>query len=98
MAVTPERTLVFVWRLGIAVAYGRYKFITFHFRNGFVTAVSLLKSEIATWIKKRFKISVATWIQNALYTGIIVFQGEGDGRGYRNMCKMPRGSNLNKRH
>jgi hypothetical protein len=31
-------------------------------------------------------------------TCIIVFEGGDDGRGYRNMCKIPRGCNLNKRH
>jgi hypothetical protein len=32
----------------------------------------------------------------ALASGdIIVFQGGDDGRGYRNMCKIPRGSDLN---
>jgi hypothetical protein len=31
----------------------------------------------------------------ACWKGIIVFQGGDDGRGYRNMCKIPRGSILN---
>jgi hypothetical protein len=30
------------------------------------------------------------------FLDIIVFQGGDDGRGYRNMCKIPRGSNFNK--
>jgi hypothetical protein len=51
----------------MAVTYGRYKFVTVHFRNGFVTAVSLLKPlgggfriETATWIQKYLKKSVGT--------------------------------------
>jgi hypothetical protein len=52
----------------MAVAYNRHKkSVPFHFRNGFLAAVSLLKpprgglrSETATWIQKHLKISVGT--------------------------------------
>jgi hypothetical protein len=57
ITVTPERTLVSVgeWSLHIAVI----NLEPFHFRNGFVTAVSLLvTSETATWIQKYLKKSV----------------------------------------
>jgi hypothetical protein len=65
ITVTPERTLVSVeeWPLHMTVI----NLYPFHFRNGFVTAVSLLKppcgdfrSETATWIRiqKHFKKSV----------------------------------------
>jgi hypothetical protein len=65
ITVTPERTLFSVgeWPLHIAVI----NLYTFHFRNGYVTAASLLKppcggfrSETATWIQEWFKISVGT--------------------------------------
>jgi hypothetical protein len=35
------------------------------------------------------------WFYLAGVLDIIVFQGGGDGRGYRNMCKIPWGSNSN---
>jgi hypothetical protein len=44
-------------------------------------------SETATWIQKWFKKSVS----------IIVFQGGDDGRGYRNMYKIPQEPPLNER-
>ena len=92
MAATSERALVSVgeWPLHMTVVNLK----SFHFRNGFVTAVSLLKtpcggfrSETATWIQK--------WFKKALRASIIVIQGGDDERGYRNVCKAPRGRNLN---
>ena len=74
---------------------------SFRFWNGCVTAaVSLLKlkgvfrSETATWIQKWFKMSVGTSSSRNLESsrGIIVFQGGGDGRGYRSIYNMPGGS------
>jgi hypothetical protein len=65
ITVAPERALVSVgkWPLNITVK----SLWPFHFRNVYVTAVSLLKppcgdfrSETATWIQKWFKISVGT--------------------------------------
>ena len=44
------------------------------------------RSETATWIQKWFKMSVGTSLESS---DIIVFQGGGDGRGYRNMYKIP---------
>jgi hypothetical protein len=64
-----------------------------------VLSVSLLKppfggfrSETVTWIQKWFKKSDGTSRK------LMVFQGGDDGRGYRNMCKIPRGSNSNDGH
>jgi hypothetical protein len=66
--------------------------------NGYVTAVSFLqppcggfRSETATWIQKWFKTSVGASIievsRHTWYSAIIVFQGGGDGRGYRVVIK-----------
>jgi hypothetical protein len=79
----------------MAVACNRYKFVTVsppkRLRNGG------FNSETTTWIQKRFKISVGT--SRKLYILYIIdFQGGGDGRGYRNMCKIPQGANLNEIH
>ena len=88
ITVTPKRALVSVgeWPLHLAV-----KFLT----------VSLPKppsggfgSETAIWIRKWLKMSVETSRKLQLESRI-VFQGACDGHGYRNMHKMPRGSDLN---
>jgi hypothetical protein len=63
----------------MAVTYSRYKFET----------VSLFIT--VTGSRSTLKKSVGT-SKKAL--DIIVFQGGDDGRGYRNMCKIPRGSDL----
>jgi len=62
VTVTPERTLVSVGEGPLHIAVINLK--PFHFRNGFVTAVSLLKppcggfiSETDTWIQKHLKKS-----------------------------------------
>jgi hypothetical protein len=74
----------------MAVTHNRYKFVTVslpkRLRNGRFT------SETAPWIQKWFKISVGSMLY-ALRITIIVFHG-GDERGYRNMCKITRRSNL----
>jgi hypothetical protein len=95
MTVTHERTLLSVgeWPL-----YNRYKFVTVslpkRFRNDRFTSETAarrfqkrnyhLDSEVAKKIRWDF--------QKAL--DIIAFQGGDNGRGYRNMCKTPRGSDL----
>jgi hypothetical protein len=60
----------------MAVAYNRYKFVTVSLPKRFRNG--RFTSETATWIQKWFKKSV-------------VFQGGDDGRGSRNMCKIPQG-------
>ena len=86
ITVTPERALLSVaeWPLNMAI-----KFL----------AVSLPKppcggfrSETDIWIRKWLKMSVGT---SKKAPARIVFQGACDGRGYRNMYEIPRGSNLN---
>ena len=59
----------------------------------------------------RFTSEAATWIQNQKWflkwyllgllekaLGIIIFQGGDDGRGYRDACEIPQGTNLKKCH
>jgi hypothetical protein len=58
----------------------------------------LFRSEIATWIQKWFKISAGKLLESPVYRALLVFQGRDDGRGYRNMCKIPQGPNLNEIH
>jgi hypothetical protein len=62
----------------MAVTYNRYKFVNlrpFHFRNGYLDPEAVLK------IRWSFYKAL----------NIIVLQGGGDGRGYRNMYKHPDG-------
>jgi hypothetical protein len=76
------------WPLHIAVVNFLIVSLPGRFRNGRFT------SETATWIQKCFQKSVG----NSIFYGaldIIVFQGGDDGRGYRNIYKIPRGSNSN---
>jgi hypothetical protein len=82
ITVTPERTFVSVgeWPL-----HSRYKFLTVSLPKRFLNG--RLTSETATWIQKYFQKSVGA--SRALDT--TVFQGGDDGRGYRNMYKIPRG-------
>jgi hypothetical protein len=47
------------------------------------------RNETATWIQKWVKKSIGA--PRKLYLYIIVFQGGDDGRGYRNMYKIPQG-------
>jgi hypothetical protein len=73
----------------MAVTYSRYKFVTVslpkRFRNGRFT------SETATWIQKYLKNPLVL-LESSIYNS---FQGEDNRRGYRNMYKIPRGSNSN---
>jgi hypothetical protein len=80
----------------MAVTYSRYyRFLTAslpkRFRNGrfnFETAVGGFRSETATWIQKWLKKSAGS-SRKLQIPGIIVFKGGDDGRGYRNMFKVP---------
>ena len=54
------------------------------------TAVSLLNPPPGSRSGLKHPLEL---LESSLYTcSIIVFQGGDDGRGYRNMCKIPRGS------
>jgi hypothetical protein len=84
----------------MSVKYIAVKFCPFHFRNGRVTAASLLKPPFggfriptATWIQKWFKTPLELLVGSII--DITAFQGGDDGRGYRNtginMCKIAGG-------
>jgi hypothetical protein len=92
ITVTPERTLVSVgeWPLHIAVI----NLYPFHFGNGFVTAVSLLKPPPGSRSGLKYPLKL---LESSIVYAIstIVFQGGDDGCGYRNMYKILRGSNSN---
>jgi hypothetical protein len=81
----------------MAVAHDRYKIITVsllkRFRNDRFVSEPFggFRSETATWIQEWQKNPTGT-SKKAL--DIIVFQGGGDGRNYRNVYKTPRVSNL----
>jgi hypothetical protein len=76
----------------------QYKFVTVSLPKRLRKAVSLLKpqhggfrSEAATWIQNYFKNPLEL-LESSRYKNIL---GGDDGRGYRNMCKMPRAFNSN---
>jgi hypothetical protein len=78
--VTPERTLASVGECPLNI--WPLNFWPFHFRNGRVTAVSLLKppSGSRSCLKNPLEL-----LEGSRYT-VIVFQGGDDGRGYGNKC------------
>jgi hypothetical protein len=82
----------------MAVTHRRYKFVTVslpkRFRNG------RFASETAAEVQpppgsRSTKKNPLELLESSL--DVIVFQGGDDGRGYRNMYKIPRGSPLNER-
>jgi hypothetical protein len=71
--------------------------ITVTARNGYATAVSILKapyggfrSETATWMQKQKLFKKTIGASKALPVDTKKFQGGGDGRGYRNMRGIPK--------
>jgi hypothetical protein len=83
----------------MAVTYSRYKFVTVPLlkRRAAVSAAKRLPGS-RSGLKKPVETSRKKAVTKALVDkalDIIVFSGGDDGRGYRNMCKIPRGSNSN---
>jgi hypothetical protein len=78
----------------MAVTYDCYKFVTVSTSKRLCNGG--FRIQIATWIQKWFKIPAGN--SRKLYIYIIVFPGGDDGRGYRNMYKIPQGPNLNECH
>jgi hypothetical protein len=71
------------------------KFVTVSLpkRLRIITAVSLLKPPPGSRSGLKEPVGTSRNLYISLY--IIVLQGRDDGRGYRNVCKIPRGSDLN---
>ena len=92
----------------MAVTYNRYKFVTVslpkRLRNGRFNSETAVRRfqkrnrhlDPEALLKIRWAIgtSIAAAAESFRHA-VIVFPGGGDGRGYRNMCKIPRGSNSN---
>jgi hypothetical protein len=56
------------------------------------------RSETAIWIRFKKSVGTSTVESSTVDINIIVFQGEDDGRGYRNMYKIPKGPKPNLGH